>query len=424
MGLLAQPYNWSKLVSRNLFYVLPLPLSAPSIKARLAGLSILRIPDGVSLEYATVKKLLLSKIPLHSIVSPVYLFKQHIDPFNLKHGMSSLEFVSECSNQLTRTSDQDILISFAFRHMSVLNAMAIQNFYYDDFFERFNYVIDLKVALNTCAYFGNTRLKQITNLNQVAKDLGFKGDLSNQLNRTEALHFIYQHLLAQDPKIMAFLTKPRDKRLGLVVNNCYVYLEDKGLYVVKVLDVSADGRIVKVIKANSSEMVLDTINLDFAPLVAPLTILTKERQVEHKFDLEEVLKRLNEAKLTELYNKADDWEIGERDLPFYKSFFKHLNAQEQQVFERLSRHDLRTETNISSIANNSTKFSAFVMCYINENFPGACFDAERKNYLDYCNEQLKRRSSSVVQECQMLFDNINDKDTQSLALLKRISSYF
>lgn len=424
MGLLAQPYNWSKLVSRNLFYVLPLPLSAPSIKARLAGLSILRIPDGVSLEYATVKKLLLSKIPLHSIVSPVYLFKQHIDPFNLKHGMSSLEFVSECSNQLTRTSDQDILISFAFRHMSVLNAMAIQNFYYDDFFERFNYVIDLKVALNTCAYFGNTRLKQITNLNQVAKDLGFKGDLSNQLNRTEALHFIYQHLLAQDPKIMAFLTKPRDKRLSLVVNNCYVYLDDKGLYVVKVLDVSADGRIVKVIKANSSEMVLDTINLDFAPLVAPLTILTKERQVEHKFDLNEVLKRLNEAKLTDLSNKADDWVIGERDLPFYKSFFKHLNAQEQQVFERLSRHDLRTETNISSIANNSTKFSAFVMCYINENFPGACFDAERKNYLDYCNEQLKRRSSSVVQECQMLFDNINDKDTQSLALLKRISSYF
>ena len=411
-------------MSRNLFYVLPLPLSAPSIKARLAGLSILRIPDGVSLEYATVKKLLLSKIPLHSIVSPVYLFKQHIDPFNLKHGMSSLEFVSECSNQLTRTSDQDVLISFAFRHMSVLNAMAIQNFYYDDFFERFNYVIDLKVALNTCAYFGNTRLKQITNLNQVAKDLGFKGDLSNQLNRTEALHFIYQHLLAQDPKIMAFLTKPRDKRLGLVVNNCYVYLEDKGLYVVKVLDVSADGRIVKVIKANSSEMVLDTINLDFAPLVAPLTILTKERQVEHKFDLNEVLKRLNEAKLTDLSNKADDWVIGERDLPFYKSFFKHLNAQEQQVFERLSRHDLRTETNISSIANNSTKFSAFVMCYINENFPGACFDAERKNYLDYCNEQLKRRSSSVVQECQMLFDNINDKDTQSLALLKRISSYF
>ena len=411
-------------MSRNLFYVLPLPLSAPSIKARLAGLSILRIPDGVSLEYATVKKLLLSKIPLHSIVSPVYLFKQHIDPFNLKHGMSSLEFVSECSNQLTRTSDQDILISFAFRHMSVLNAMAIQNFYYDDFFERFNYVIDLKVALNTCAYFGNTRLKQITNLNQVAKDLGFKGDLSNQLNRTEALHFIYQHLLAQDPKIMAFLTKPRDKRLGLVVNNCYVYLDDKGLYVVKVLDVSADGRIVKVIKANSSEMVLDTINLDFAPLVAPLTILTKERQVEHKFDLDEVLKRLNEAKLTDLSNKADDWVIGERDLPFYKSFFKHLNAQEQQVFERLSRHDLRTETNISSIANNSTKFSAFVMCYINENFPGACFDAERKNYLDYCNEQLKRRSSSVVQECQMLFYNINDKDTQSLALLKRISSYF
>lgn len=411
-------------MSRNLFYVLPLPLSAPSIKARLAGLSILRIPDGVSLEYATVKKLLLSKIPLHSIVSPVYLFKQHIDPFNLKHGMSSLEFVSECSNQLTRTSDQDILISFAFRHMSVLNAMAIQNFYYDDFFERFNYVIDLKVALNTCAYFGNTRLKQITNLNQVAKDLGFKGDLSNQLNRTEALHFIYQHLLAQDPKIMAFLTKPRDKRLSLVLNNCYVYLEDKGLYVVKVLDVSADGRIVKVIKANSSEMVLDTINLDFAPLVAPLTILTKERQVEHKFDLNEVLNRLNEAKLTDLSNKADDWVIGERDLPFYKSFFKHLNAQEQQVFERLSRHDLRTETNISSIANNSTKFSAFVMCYINENFPGACFDAERKNYLDYCNEQLKRRSSTVVQECQMLFDNINDKDTQSMALLKRISSYF
>lgn len=405
-------------MSRNLYCVLPLPLSAPTLKARLAGMSILRVPDGVMLEYATVKKLLLCKIPLHGMVSPVYLFKQHIDPFNLKHGMSSLEFMKELDEQLVPLSQDDMLVTFALRHLSVLNAMAIQNFYQPNYLQRFNYVIDLKVALNTCSYFGNTRLKKITNLNQVAKDLGFTADLSNQLNRAEALHYIYNYLMKHDPKIMAFLTKPQAQRLSLNVGSYYVYLDDSKLYVVKVLSTSSDQRLLKVIKSNGSELVVDTINLDFAPLLAPLGILTNERQQELKFDLKSVIERIDGANAEELLAQSKD------EIPFYDRFFMSLNEQEHNIFNRFMQHDLRLEPSLSSIANSSSKFNALIMCYINENFPGAIFDSERRLYENYCNEQLKRRVSSVIQECQMLFDNIGEKDTESLALLKRISSYF
>lgn len=391
-------------------------------------MGILRIPDGVDLQYATVKKLLLCKIPLHSIVSPAYLFRQNIDPFNLKHGLNSLEFVSEAYEDLTPSSQDDILLTFAFRHLSVLNAMAVQNFYNPDFFKRFNYMIDLKVALSTCAYFGNTRLKRVTNLNQVAKDLGFKGDLCNQLMRCEALYFIYNYLLQHDPKIMAFLSMPREKRLNLDQSSHYVYLEDNKLYVIRIMAKSSDGRIIKALKCNGSELALVTINLDYAPLIAPLGILTPERQKEHRFDVTKALKRLQEANLFELVSDGQEVDkvsvINDCDLPFYDQFFKQLDAQQLLVYDRLMQHDIRQEFNLSSIAHGNSKFNTLLMCYFNENFPGACFDAERRQYANYCNEHIRRRANNVIQECQILFENIKEQDTEGLALLKRISSYF
>lgn len=476
-------------MNRNLYYAVPLPLSAPSLHSRMAGMSILRIPEGVSLDYATVRKLMLCRIPLHGLVSPAFLLRQNIDPFNLKHGMTSLEFMNEASSQLRPLQENDVLVTFAMRHLSVFNAMAIQNYFLPDIFARFNYMVDLKTALETCALFGNTRLRRITNLNQVARDLGFTGDLDNQLIRADALHHIFTWLNEHDPKIMSFLCAPRARRLNLQNGPYFVHIDEGRLCLIRVLSQSQDLRLVKAIKNDGSSLSLITINLDLAPLMAPPGILTPERQQELKFDLNAERARLENASLADLLPhdqlkalqraaagtgaasasaaasaatpaapapadagaaaegleetqaEADDGMLEggqidpqalyqaaaaftDKDLPFYDLYFKKLAPYEKPVFERLMSHDIRLETNLSMVGNPYTRFAAQAMCYFNENFPGACFEAERDIYEEYCRNQFNRRAKSLMQECQMLFNTIDEKDTRSMVLLRRISEYF
>lgn len=490
-------------MNRNLYYAVPLPLSAPSLHSRMAGMSILRIPEGVSLDYATVRKLMLCRIPLHGLVSPAFLLRQNIDPFNLKHGMTSLEFMTEASSQLRPLQENDVLVTFAMRHLSVFNAMAIQNYFLPDIFARFNYMVDLKTALETCALFGNTRLRRITNLNQVARDLGFTGDLDNQLIRADALHHIFTWLNEHDPKIMSFLCAPRARRLNLQNGPYFVHIDEGRLCLIRVLSQSQDLRLVKAIKNDGNSLSLITINLDLAPLMAPPGILTPERQQELKFDLNAERARLENANLADLLPhdqlkalqraaagiadgatgsaaadasaaasaataataaapaaddgghdagatddgqgktqaEADDVMLDgvqidpqalyqaaaaftDKDLPFYDLYFKKLAPYEKPVFERLMSHDIRLETNLSMVGNPYTRFAAQAMCYFNENFPGACFEAERDIYEEYCRNQFNRRAKSLMQECQMLFNTIDEKDTRSMVLLRRISEYF
>ena len=188
-----------------MYYALPLPLSAPSLMARMAGFGLLRVPEGLGLDSATVKKIMLCKYAQHALIKPAFLFRQDIDPNNLRGGVSALEFINQVNEQVRPQSEDDILITYASRHLSAFNGMLIQNFFLPDAMSRFNYVVDLKTALETCYYFGNVKVKNSKSLNQAAKELGFTGDLTNQMQRIDALFYIYNHLLSHDLKIMSFL---------------------------------------------------------------------------------------------------------------------------------------------------------------------------------------------------------------------------
>lgn len=408
---------------RTIFYALPLPLSNPSINARLAGLALMSIGDGVSLDAPNFKRLITCKLAEHALISPAYLLRQGIDPNNLQHGMTALNFMRELE-QVLAPKPQDILVTFAARHLSVYNAMALQNFFEPNLFARFPILVDLKVALDTCYYFGNTRVKARKSLPEAVRALGYSGGVDNKLERLDALYFLYNYLNSHDQKIMAFIHSSLSKRIELVRKAPFlVYIDEAQgqLHLIKVLSQSADGRLVKALVTDGAQDSVQVINLDLAPLIAPTGILTQERQAELKFDLAALKARLEQVEVSELTATTD---ITPEELPFYDAFRQSLSSEEQAQWARLKSHDVRQEVNLTALCNPETKLGQITMCYLNENFHKALMAGERSTYARYCRRLAEARSRALLQELQYLADQLPEGDTKQGELLMRIASFF
>ena len=424
---------------RTIFYALPLPLSNPGINARLAGMALMSIGDGVSLDAPNFKRLLTCSLAPHVALSPAYLLRQGIDPNNLRHGLTALNFMQQLEEMLKPRGSSDVLVSFALRHLTSYNAMALQNFFAPTLLERFGTVVDLKVALDTCFYFGQTQVKSRKSLPEAVRALGYTGPVAHKLERLDAMFFLYQYLNRHDPKIMAFLHHTKRQRMDLVAKTLrseqpyLVYIDDKGaLQLIRLLAQSADGRVVKVIATDGAHDTLHCLNLDVAPLVAPCGILTAERQAALKFDLEALKARLSQLEVSALSPQAEHSSPSSAplehftpaQLPFYDAFTQSLTEAEQATFARLSRHDLRTETNLAALCNPERKLGQMTMCYLNENFPQAMMAGERAQYERYCRRLAQSRADSVLQELQHLAQMLPEDDAQQGDLLRRIAGYF
>ena len=408
---------------RTIFYALPLPLSNPSINARLAGLALMSIGDGLSLDAPNFKRLITCKLADHALISPSYLLRQGIDPNNLQHGLTALNFMRELE-QVLAPKPQDILVTFAARHLSVYNAMALQNFFEPNLFARFPILVDLKVALDTCYYFGTTRVKTRKSLPEAVRALGYSGGVDNKLERLDALYFLYNYLNRHDPKIMAFIHSSLSKRIELVRKAPFlVYIDEAQgqLHLIKVLSQSADGRLVKAVVTDGAQDSVQVINLDLAPLIAPTGILTQERQVELKFDLAALKARLDQVEVSELTATTA---ITPEELPFYDAFRQSLSGEEQAQFERLMSHEVRQESNLTALCNPETKLGQITMCYLNENFPKALMAGERSTYARYCRRLAESRSRALLQELRYLADQLPEDDSKQGELLMRITSFF
>ena len=408
---------------RTIFYALPLPLSNPSINARLAGLALMSIGDGLSLDAPNFKRLITCKLADHALISPSYLLRQGIDPNNLQHGLTALNFMRELE-QVLAPKPQDILVTFAARHLSVYNAMALQNFFEPNLFARFPILVDLKVALDTCYYFGTTRVKTRKSLPEAVRALGYSGGVDNKLERLDALYFLYNYLNRHDPKIMAFIHSSLSKRIELVRKAPFlVYIDEAQgqLHLIKVLSQSSDGRLVKAVVTDGAQDSVQVINLDLAPLIAPTGILTQERQVELKFDLAALKARLDQVEVSELTATTA---ITPEELPFYDAFRQSLSGEEQAQFERLMSHDVRQESNLTALCNPETKLGQITMCYLNENFPKALMAGERSTYARYCRRLAESRSRALLQELRYLVDQLPEDDSKQGELLMRITSFF
>lgn len=394
------------------FYcALALPVGTPSLKARLAGMALL-VPAkpqasvealasagvdaepiltsdvdasfkhmmemlhqaGLTAEEALRTKLahyaetegagwpqvLWCQLPLHAPWSPSFLWKQGLSPLQLERGRESSKFLQSVKSSLQPESELDVLVGFALHHYLAFNAMALQGYMYPDFFLRFNYVIDLKTALLTCAYFGQNHelwrshpLSVWRNLVTAAQALGFvfaagaagpeRADEAAGANapagaaapesagvpahleprqRVAALSYVYRYLWELEPKIMGFLQRSWEQRLHMLTKSQYLVTLDEadGLALVRVVGYDLKLRLAKVISLSLTSkrkgtLKTQVLNLDLAPLLAPSAILTPERQAELHIDLAaataeldaaepETAESLSDAELQLLYQSA------------------------------------------------------------------------------------------------------------------------
>lgn len=419
---------------RSLYFALPLPLTAESMNARLAGMGVLQMYEGMPLETALYRKLLLCKHAPHAPLSPIYLFQQNIDPFNLKNGDNALKFLEKIFEDFTPKREDDILVCFSARHIQVFDAMCVQNFFYPYLTQRFKYVLDLRTALETCYYFGNTKCKNSRNLNKAAKELGFSGNLDNQIARLDAMWYIYDHLMKHDPKIMSFLLRPVATRFDSVNKSPYfVHIDEKGkLSLLKLLAINYQLNVVKAIKASISEVSLDYINMGLQQLMAPTAILTKERQEELSFNVDEIIAKIEGANLYELIQdadgKVDENELNptfikESKIPLVNKFFMDLSPEEHETFRRYSAHDVRLRPSQEEMYRQESKLNKLILCYMNENFPAAVMEGQRQQYAEYINETLHSRMSNMAQEIHTIEGSLKEDDEKGADLLSRIITY-
>lgn len=443
------------------------------VHTRLAALATLQVnPQGNVVE----RKLLLSKSAPHTRLSPAYLFQQNIDPNNLEKGLTGLKFYEQCCQSLTPKTPDDILVAFAMRHMGVLNAMALQNLSFNNLLRPFQRAVDLKTAIATCHYFGEHKIPVVKNLKQAANVFNFKGNISNHLERVDALGHIYNCLMQQEPKIMSFLLRPKTQLTESVLNPAnthFVHINDKGqLCLLKRLVTSPDGVYLKALCAQAGNVDLVVINLEMMPLLAPLGILTPERQERLHFDLNEHIQRLEQVDLHDFLTteaedkpakarkadksakakdaetaakaaKADDApsETGadgtpdapnaeqniikwlETDRFYYERFTSQLPNKEMQLFYRQPGTPL-SASELEMLPTVTPDLKRLMVCYQYENFPDQRTPELEDLYTKLVTEQKRMREGVIHQECTMLRDNIAGYNEQELKNLNRLFEFF
>lgn len=384
-------------VTPQFYCALALPLGNMGYQARVAGLALLvpakradaQLLPSLSkaqrkvLEGTGQAQLLSCQLAPHTQLSPHFLWQQGIDPYNLQHGLSAAEFLAISSFCLQPTSDQDVLVSFALRHFVACHTMALQNYMRPNFLTRFNYIVDIRVALFTCAYFGQQRdfwqhVPRHTwgNLVQAATALGFDFQACDKASNTQAtadaptplnsattdhggvdavaalpssgsesissestpahlqqrhkvtaLSYIYRYLWQLEPKIMSFVQRSWLQRLKFVTQHRYmVSLDAKDqICVLAVLAYDLNLRLLKAISCNGNDLQVVVLSLDTAPLLAPTSILTPERQQELNFDLTAVMAKLSQVDLGQL--GLDPWPLSADALESKYTPFAHGNTK-------------------------------------------------------------------------------------------------
>lgn len=445
-------------MTSQVFYASPIPLSQPAVTTRLAALAVASLDTSGQL---IAPKLIHSKCAPHTILSPTYLFKQAVNPENLQHGLTGLKFYEECTQALTPSSTDDILVAFSMRHMTVLNALALQNLSTTNILTKFHRVLDLKVAFATCAYFGEASVPLVKNLAAAARSFQYPEEINKKLNYPSIMNFLYQTLLERAPKIMSYLLRPKEQLMQTIMqpqHEYMVYIDDNNrLCLIRRLSISPDQRYLKALCLHQAAGIdMQVINLDLAPLLAPLGILTPERQHKLQFDLNENLQRLSSVDLNDFTQEQSqssalreqqqrylkqmpteqdterqnvnaavtNWSDCER--AFYERFIYQLPAPAQAIFQRPFGTPL-TQEELGQVYDSETlpgELSRLMLFYQYENFPKLRTPELSARYRAVLDQQTLMREPLLINECTLLRNNMASFTSGQMDFLNHLLEFF
>ena len=401
-------------LDRQYLFVLPLPLCAPGINSRLFGIALCR--TDANLNPICDSEILRCSLPYNALPSPAYLFSQKLNPSLLREGLNEYKFI----NCLLKHFDNDNLdvITFSSRHLQALNAISLRCFLEPDILQKPNSILDLKVALNVAHLFGNLKTTVYEDLVTNIKTLNLydNENSDNALEKLSLLIKLFRHLLNTDYKITKFLlTSTKDKinfiKDAITKRSSLVFLENADLYVIKPLFLKHNS-LIALCCNRFNEITLKTIDLDLQAMLAPLSILTKPRQEELQFNLNDALQRLENS-----HPDLNNLPI----LSYGYDFLTQLSNKDREFFLSIKDKDPRSFYPDMPIENPEIAKRFFL--YRCENFKGTLTDIELNEYYSLCIKEIQKDLPRYLKEAKMLAHKVNENDDKEVMLLKSIFDF-
>ena len=399
-------------------FLLPLPVTAPGLNARLGGLIIKRC-DGMlnalgKAEFAGMK------LPAHLLPSPVYLLKQDLNPQLFKRGMSEYELYAHVQELLAPAHVLPVV--FGYKYLFYLNAAALRCFKEPDLFFKKD-VLDLKVALQAARLFGSLQERRLpaealSSLHAAAEVLGFKGP-DGLLSRADALPFVLQFLRTHDLPILQFCLKGRTERLrrleqSLKSGSLVVYCDGSEFAAARCTDLKEDqAELVCCTRDYSVKRI--KLDLSAPVLIAPQGVLTLPRQEHLGFDLNKAAALLSDAAL------AQEPPEDQRRPLLRELFMGKLSAKEQELFHDIGSRNPQLLPPAPLWAGEFFKELYFL--YQADNFQASLIDSELNAYRLLCRRHLARHLPLYLKETQTAASLLDEDDVKGQELFLQIARF-
>lgn len=405
-------------------FMLPLPLSAPGLRARLGGMALNR--TDTALNQTGENSLLRIKRPPYALPNPIYLFKQGILPQLFDNGLSEYEFLTELESL---TAPEHVLpVCFGFKYLAYTDALSLRCFKQPSLFKNRD-LLDLKVVLQAARLFGSlSHLKaaDCASLNAAEKALNMHTNGSKLADRAVGLALLLTSLKRSDFAILNFCLKgraERERRLNqsLTEGRTLICCDGSSFSLLRTMEFSADGSKVKVLRcAPDLSLEITELNLSDPQLIAPASILTPERQQRLNLDLSKVETLLNQAYLSGKDALGEELPV-HLEPKLFDKFRAKLTDKEFELFLKIGTLNPQLLPRLPLWT--SPFFKELFFLYQADNFRESLISAELERYAQYCRVHLSRQLEQYMVESKTATSLLPEDDEKASRLLYDIVNY-
>ena len=405
-------------------FMLPLPLSAPGLRARLGGMAVSR--TDAALNPAGENTLLRIKRPPYVLPNPIYLFKQGILPQLFEHGLTEYEFLAELESL---TAPEHVLpVCFGFKYLYYTDALSLRCFKLPQLFKQRD-LLDLKVVLQAARLFGTLhqlKAADCASLNGAEKALQLHVNGSKLADRAKGLALLLTALKRSDNAILSFCLKgraERERRLAqsLQDGRTLIACDGSQFYLLRTLEFTAGASTAKVLRC-SPDLSLDVTYLQLCEpqLIAPASILTKERRQRLHLDFEKAQTLLNEAFASGKDAAGEALSVHPAPTLFDK-FRAKLTDREFELFLKIGTLNPQLLPRLPLWT--SPFFKELYFLYQADNFRESLISAELERYVRFCRTQFARQAEQYMAEAKTAASLLPEDDEQASRLLYDIVNY-
>ncbi len=395
--------------------ILPLESTSPGLEGRLGALCALPCDGNLDTENFLIK---LNRLPERILPHPGYLFAQGLNPNLFLKAPCEASFFKDCVELL---NSFDTIITYSSRPLQTLEITALR-LCQDLTFPRPNQtIIEVSTLLHAIEIFNGIKLNLKNNLINTAKSLGYKEELSKakQKEKLLALNFCLNKAKEISPSLFAFLNRPLSYRFNLLTKalnekNGLVCVDRLGKLTL-IIPLKITGLYVECIVFGENIVYRDEFNFTQGYLIAPLSVLTKERQDAIEIDPTRAMEMLHFW--MEKLEQLDDYRVCRPS----QKFFSKLNDQDLEYFKLLIKEECGKHP--KAPLGLSLFFKRHLLMLLGDNFRKDLSEEELLNYIDLCNKNAETKLNNYSKAINDLVPLVQDGNDEDLKLIEALTYY-